>query len=363
MRFQQLTPAAMAKGVEDTAFYRHHRLVALNEVGGDPGRFGTGVEEFHRAMELAQDAWPLAMLALSTHDTKRSADLRARLALIAEDVDEWRAAVDRMRSAAVPHRGGPELPTEADAYLFFQIVVGAWPIDAERAASYLEKASREAKLRTSWTAPNAAYDNALAGFVQGCLGDPRFVTAVEATVEPLLDAGWRAALAQVALQLTAPGVPDLYQGCELWDLALVDPDNRRRVDFDLRRHLLQDAASMTAAQAWQRREEGTPKLWLINRVLEIRARRPEAFGESGTYRALPARGELAEAVVVHARAGDVATVAPRLLRRVARHGWGDTVIELPPGDWRGLDGRSHAGATLVNELLLDFPVAILERLA
>jgi len=361
MRFQQLTPAAMAKGVEDTAFYRHHRLVALNEVGGDPGRFGTGVEEFHRAMEGAQDAWPLAMLALSTHDTKRSADVRARLALIAEDVDEWRAAVGRMRSAAARHRGGPELPTEADAYLFFQIIVGAWPIDADRAAAYLEKASREAKLRTSWTAPNAAYDVALAAFVRGCLGDPGFVAAVEATVEPLLDAGRRGALAQLALQLTAPGVPDLYQGCELWDLALVDPDNRRPVDFDLRRRLLRDAASMSAAQAWQRREVGIPKLWLIDRALRIRARRPEAFGAGGTYRAVPTRGERAAAVIAYARGDDVVTVAPRLIRRVERLGWGDTVVELPPGGWRGLDGRTHAGATLVDDHLVEFPVAILER--
>ncbi|MDQ3688827.1 MAG: malto-oligosyltrehalose synthase [Chloroflexota bacterium] len=361
MRFQQLTPAAMAKGVEDTAFYRHHRLVALNEVGGDPGRFGTGVEAFHRAMELAQDAWPFSMLALSTHDTKRSADVRARLALIAEDVDEWRVAVGRLRSAAGLHRRGPELPTDADAYLFFQVMVGAWPIDADRAAAYLAKASREAKLRTSWTAPNAAYDEALTAFVLGCLGDPGFVAAVEAAVEPLLDAGRCAALAQLALQLTAPGVPDLYQGSELWDLALVDPDNRRPVDFDLRRSLLHETSSMSAAQAWERRDGGVAKLWLIQRALRIRTDRPNSFGRGGTYRELSVRGEHADAVVGYARANDVATVAPRLIRRVARLGWGDTVVELPPGTWRGLGGSTHAGETLVDALLAEFPVGILER--
>ncbi|MBA2265229.1 MAG: malto-oligosyltrehalose synthase [Chloroflexi bacterium] len=361
MNFQQLTPAAMAKGVEDTAFYRHHRLTALNEVGGDPGRFGTRVEGFHRAMELAQDHWPLAMLALSTHDTKRSADVRARLALITEDVDDWRDAVGRMTAAAVQHAARPGGPTAADAYLFFQIVVGAWPIDVERAAAHVAKASREAKLRTSWIAPNAAYDGALADFVHGCLADRAFVAAVAATVEPLLDPGRRAALSQVALQLTAPGVPDLYQGCELWDLSLVDPDNRRPVDYDLRRRLLVEISSLDAGEAWQRRDEGVPKLWLIQRALQIRTRRPEAFGREGIYRALSFRGEAADAVVGYTRGGTVATVVPRLVRRVARLGWSDTAVQLPPGRWVGLDGRVHTGTTLVHELLREFPVAILER--
>ncbi|HUF06467.1 MAG TPA: malto-oligosyltrehalose synthase, partial [Candidatus Binatia bacterium] len=212
MRFQQLTPAAMAKGVEDTAFYRYHRLVALNEVGGDPGRFGTGVDEFHAAMAAAQADWPQAMLALSTHDTKRSADVRARIALLSRDPEAWRASVARLRAAARPHRAGPDLPSAADEYLFVQSLIGAWPIDADRMAAYMEKASREAKLRTSWRDPNPNYDEALAAYVRGCLSDPAFVAALEATVEPLVDAGWRAALAQVALQLTAPGVPDVYQG-------------------------------------------------------------------------------------------------------------------------------------------------------
>lgn len=363
MRFQQLTPAAMAKGVEDTAFYRHHRLAALNEVGGDPGRFGTPVEEFHRAMATAQDAWPLAMLALSTHDTKRSADLRARLALISEDPPEWDVAVGRLTAAAAPHRTGPELPTAADAYVLFQVVIGAWPIDAERAAAYLAKASREAKLHTSWTAPDATYDEALSLFVRGCLGDPAFVAVVETTVEPLVEPGWRAALAQLALQLTAPGVPDIYQGSELWDLALVDPDNRRAVDYDLRRRLLDEVASMDAAQAWERREVGMAKLWFIRRALEIRTRRATAFGRAGTYRPLAASGERAEAVVGFARGDEVVTVAPRLVRRIGRLGWGDTTLPLPPGRWLALDGAEHEGAPCLTELLNAFPVAILERSA
>lgn len=362
MRFQQLTPAAMAKGVEDTAFYRHHRLVALNEVGGDPGRFGTTASEFHAAMQALQERWPLTMLALSTHDTKRSADVRARLALIAEDPDGWRAAVARLTAAAAPHREGAGRPTAADAYLFFQTVVGAWPIEAERVVAYLEKASREAKLRTSWTDPQAEYEGALAAFVHGCLSDPSFEQVVEQTAEPLIDPGRRAALAQVALQLTAPGVPDIYQGSELWDLALVDPDNRRPVDFGLRQRLLHEVESMDARQAWDRRQDGSPKLWLIHRTLRLRQRRAGAFGQRGTYEPLRGRGARASAVVAFVRGGEVVTVVPRLVRGVSASGWQDTVVELPSGSWRGLDGAEHAGAAPVDELLDAFPVAILERL-
>lgn len=363
MRFQQLTPAAMAKGVEDTAFYRHHRLVALNEVGGEPGRFGTDIDEFHRSMKVAQEEWPLAMLALSTHDTKRSADVRARLALLAEDPDAWRKAITRLTDASAEHRAGSGLPTPADAYLLFQILVGAWPIDADRAAAYLEKATREAKLRTSWTDPDPAYDAALAGFVRACLGDPAFVAVVEAIVAPLVEPGRRAALAQVALQLTAPGVPDIYQGSELWDLALVDPDNRRPVDYDLRRRLLAETHDLTATQAWGRQDDGLPKLWLIHHALEVRKRRPEAFGPGSAYRALTPIGQQSSAVLAFERAGDVVTVVPRLVRRVARSGWGDTVIELPEGRWRDLHRREHAGAAPVSDLLGAFPVSILERAA
>jgi len=361
MRFQQLTPAAMAKGVEDTAFYRHHRLVALNEVGGDPGRFGTTADEFHRSMTAAHDEWPAAMLSLSTHDTKRSADVRARLALISEDPEAWAATVEQLTEASAPHREGGSLPTTADAYLFFQVVIGAWPIEGDRAAAYLEKASREAKLRTSWTAPDAGYEAALRAFVLGCLGDPAFVGVVEAAVTPLIDPGRRAALAQLALQLTAPGVPDVYQGSELWDLALVDPDNRRPVDYEVRRRLLDETRDMTASQAWERRDEGVPKLWLLRRALQLRQRRPKAFGPDATYRALHPAGERASSVVAFARGHEVVTVVPRLVRHVAEVGWDDTAVGLPDGRWRGLDGVEHSGEPLVRELLDAFPAAILER--
>ncbi len=360
MRFQQLTPAAMAKGVEDTAFYRHHRLVALNEVGGDPGQFGTAPDRFHAAMAEAAERWPRAMLALSTHDTKRSADVRARLALLSEDPDAWQGAVERLMAAAARHRTDAEHPTDADAYLFLQTAVGAWPIDADRVAAYLEKASREAKLRTSWTAPDADYDGALERYVRGALADETFLLELQAFVGPLVDAGRRAALAQLAIQLTAPGVPDLYQGSELWELSMVDPDNRRPVDYRARRALLAAATAGDAATAWAARDDGLPKIWLAHRVLSLRRRRPAPFA-SGDYRPLAAAGPQAAGVLAFVRGKAVLTVAPRLVRRVEREGWGDTELALPDGRWLDLGGTAHAGTVRVGHLLETFPVSILER--
>jgi (1->4)-alpha-D-glucan 1-alpha-D-glucosylmutase len=348
MRFQQLTPAAMAKGVEDTAFYRHHRLTALNEVGGDPGRFGTSVAAFHEAMTSLQAHWPNAMLALSTHDTKRSADVRARLALLASDAAGWSDAVARLEAAAAPHRTRPDQPSDADAYLFFQTVIGAWPIEADRAATYLAKATHEAKVRTSWTDPNPEYDAAVERFVRGALGEPAFVDAVRDTVTALLPASRRAALAQLALELTAPGTPDTYQGSELWDLSLVDPDNRRPVDFEERARLLAEVPGCSAADAWARADEGLPKLWLLHRLLELRRRRPDAF--AGDYVPLPTGDD----GIGFARAAEVVVVAA-IRPSVAGP------FALPDGDWIDLDGRRRTGVVLLSELLDPLGVAVLER--
>ena len=349
MRFQQLTPAAMAKGVEDTAFYRHHRLIALNEVGGDPGHFGTSVPAFHEAMASLQAHWPNAMLALSTHDTKRSADVRARLALLAVAPAGRVDGVTRLEAAAAPHRAGPDLPADADCYLFFQAVVGAWPIDAERAATYLAKATHEAKLRTSWTDPDPEYDAAVDRFVRGALGEPAFVDAVEDVVAALVPASRRAALVQVALELTAPGVPDSYQGSELWELALVDPDNRRPVDFDERSRTLADVETCSATDAWARADDGLPKLWLLHRLLDLRRRRPEAF--DGDYRPLP----VADGTLGFSR-GDAVVVLAGIWPPVA-----GSVVELPAGQWRDLDGRTWTAAVPVAELLAPLGVSVLER--
>ena len=294
VRFQQTTPPVHAKGVEDTAFYRWARLVGLNEVGGDPARFSVSVEDFHRSNLARAARFPLHLLSTMTHDAKRSADVRARLAALPSLLDEWselaRPVVERWRD-----------PNEA--YFLLQNVVGAWPLDRERLEAYVEKALREAKANTTWIDQDAEWETGAKAFAVGLLDDPD----VEAFARRLAEAGERVALGQVLLKLTCPGVPDLYNGDELELLALVDPDNRRPVDWALRRRLLGSA--------------GEPaKLRLIREALALRARRPEAF--AGAYEPV----EAGEDVAAFVRGGEVlVAVALR----------GDlTPFRTPPGEWR-----------------------------
>ena len=298
MRFQQLTGPAMAKGVEDTAMYRATRLLTLNEVGGDLARFGVSVDAFHEANAAAHERWPTTMTTLSTHDTKRSADVRARLALLSEIPAEWEDACGRWIEASSRHWPGGEADRHTQ-HLLFQTLVGAWPLTAERAAAYLDKATREAKQRTSWTSPDPAFDAARDGFVAGVFGDPGLLDDVAAFVGPLVEPGRVTALAQALLQLTSPGVPDTYQGAELWDLSLVDPDNRRPVDFSRRRELLATVGSMSPddlrAALADPDDPGGPKLRLVREALHLRRRRPAVFGpgEAGAYSPLAFAGRAA----------------------------------------------------------------------
>jgi (1->4)-alpha-D-glucan 1-alpha-D-glucosylmutase len=363
MRFQQLTGPVMAKGLEDTAFYTFLRLTALNEVGGDPGRFGVSPEEFHRACQEIQEHWPESMLATSTHDTKRSEDVRARLDLLSEIPAEWGRAVRRWRSVNEKHWG--ETPPDRSAeVLLYQTLVGAWPIDAERLWIYMEKAIREAKRKTSWTRPDPGYEAAVRAFLQGILADAAFTADLEAFVAPLVDPGRVNSLAQVLLKLTAPGVPDFYQGSELWDLSLVDPDNRRPVDYDLRRRLLADLQQNPGPEAiLERMDEGLPKLWLTRQGLHLRRRRPELFGRDSTYRPLPVHGPGAEHVLAFTRREQVVTIVPRLVLGF-NGGWEETTVELPAGRFRNvLNGEEvDGGERPVAALLARFPVALLESL-
>jgi (1->4)-alpha-D-glucan 1-alpha-D-glucosylmutase len=360
MRFQQLTSPVMAKGVEDTAFYTFLRLVSLNEVGGDPGRFGVSPEEFHRACRETQERWPEAMLATSTHDTKRSEDVRARLNLLSEIPVEWAAAVRRWRASNDRHWRG-RLPERSAEYLLYQTLVGAWPIDRDRLWAYLEKALREAKQKTSWTRPDPAYEAVVRDFTLGVLEDSGFREDLAAFVDPLVAPGRVHSLAQVLLKLTAPGVPDLYQGSELWDLSLVDPDNRRPVDYALRRRLLAELASGLSPEAiLARADEGLPKLWLIRQALHLRRRHPELFARGSTYRPLPVRGARAAHAVAFARGEGVVTIVPRLVLRLGGD-WGDTVLELPAGRWSNeLTGEEvEGGERCLQGLLGRFPAALL----
>ena len=368
VRFQQLTAPVTAKGVEDTAFYRHLRLLALNEVGGDPARFGTSLDDFHRHNLFMAETWPATMLTTSTHDTKRSEDVRVRIALLSEIPQQWALAVRRWAAHNDRHRRGDagEHPDRSAEYLLYQTVVGAWPLEVDRAVAYVRKAIKEAKARTSWITPDPGYEEAVLGFVADVMGDEEFLTDVELFVRPLVAAGRVASLSQTVLKLTSPGVPDTYQGSELWDLSLVDPDNRRPVDFERRQALLDRCADMSPAEALAADDEGAPKLWLTQRALHLRRRRPAPFAPGSGYRPLSAEGEKAEHVVAHGRGEDVVVVAPRLVLGLGGE-WGDTALALPPGTWvEELDrsGRSWTGGqgrVLVSDLLSEFPVAVLGR--
>lgn len=359
MRFQQFTGPVMAKGVEDTAFYNFNRLVSLNEVGGDPGRFGVSTDEFHQAARQIQERWPLTMLSTSTHDTKRSEDVRARINVLSEVPEAWIAAVTRWGRRNQRYRVG-EWPDRNTEYLLYQTLVGAWPVSQERILQYIEKAAREAKRYTSWSSPNEDFEEALAGFVRSIFADQVFVRDLEAFAMSIREAGRVNSLAQTLIKLTAPGIPDIYQGTELWDLSLVDPDNRRPVNFDLRRRLLEGLAGQPQLERiLTDMEGGLPKLWVIHQALQVRYRLPEVFGPESSYQALAVRGDHAIAFL---RGGLVATVAPRLVGRRERM-WGQTVVELPDGKWKDqLTGEVYPGGELrLGDLLHHFPVALLVR--
>ncbi|MDP9070189.1 MAG: malto-oligosyltrehalose synthase [Actinomycetota bacterium] len=360
-RFQQLTAAVMAKGAEDTAFYRWLRLVSLNEVGGNPERFATSPEEFHRSCQAAQREHPDGLVALTTHDTKRSEDVRARIGLLSEIPQRWGAAVERWSRHNDRHRSSSGAPDPNTEYLLYQTLVGAWPIDVDRAVAYMEKASREAKVHTSWVDPRPDFDEALRSFVRAVLADPGFVADLAGFVEPLVEPGRITSLAQTLVKLTAPGVPDTYQGTELWDLSLVDPDNRRPVDYGLRRRLLAELGGMKAEDVWARCDEGLPKLAVTQRALQLRRRRPELFDRRGAYRPLEAGGARGGHVVGFLRGGAAATVVPRLVIGLGGD-WGATTVTLPSGRWRNVltDDHVEAGSVALSHLLGRFPVALLE---
>ena len=358
MRFQQLTGPAMAKGVEDTAFYRYHRFIALNEVGGAPDRFGHSIDEFHAWAAETLEQRPRTMLATSTHDTKRSEDVRMRLAVLSEIPDRWRETVERWVGMNERHRRNG-LPDRNAEYLLYQTLVGAWPIDSERTKTFMRKAAREAKLQTSWHRPDEDYELELDRFADAVLGDPSFVEDVERFVAALVEPGRINSLAFVLLKLTAPGVPDFYRGTELWDLSLVDPDNRRPVDYALRRRLLVELEGMSPESVLARRDEGLPKLWLIRQGLRTRRAHADAFA-AGEHRPLDVTGARREHVIAFRRGESIVAVVPRWPLSVAGD-WQDTQLMMPPGNWLNvLTGEEWRGGDVcIGDLLRRFPVALL----
>jgi len=402
-KFQQLTAPVEAKGVEATAFYRYHRLVSLNEVGGKPDQFGVSLADFHAQCRTRQELWPAALSATSTHDTKRSEDVRARIHVLSEIPREWRAAVGRwhrMNRRHLSEVDGAAAPDRNDEYLFYQTLVGAWPLRpawpegsgalVERLQAYMLKAAKEAKLNTSWINPNQAYDEALQRFVAGAL-EPgpgnRFLADFLAFHPRVARLGMLNSLAQTLVKITAPGVPDFYQGTEIWDFSLVDPDNRRPVDFPARQRRLEVLRTRVAAgdlaslcrdlvADWP---DGSIKLYVISQALHFRRRGGPLF-RAGEYLPLAAEGAAAGSVCTFARrAGEALaiTLVPRLCARLPQDGgglplgeiWGDTRVGLPPGAplaytelFTGRTVKAEAGgppALRVADVLAAFPVALL----
>ena len=355
-RFQQFTSPVMAKGVEDTAFYCYNRLTALNEVGGNPACNGFTLDDFHHYNTTVQRTFPTTMLTLSTHDTKRADDVRARLAVVSEDPDGFMEAVRRWHDMTARYRGD-----EVDAgteWFLFQTLIGAWPIDFDRLKAYMQKAMREAKVRTSWVANNMEYEDALNAYMEALLKDKAFVADLAAYVEGINDAGRRNSLSQTLLKHTAPGVPDMYQGGEVWDHSLVDPDNRRPVDYGLRSQMLDTLETLTPEEIMSRMSEGLPKLWVVKQALKVRNEHPEWFGAEADYYPLVAEGADTDRVVAYTRGGAVATIATRWTQRGPVQ-----QAKLPlQGRWRNLlTGDECDGSQDVASLLRRFPVALLVR--
>jgi (1->4)-alpha-D-glucan 1-alpha-D-glucosylmutase len=402
MKVQQLTGPVMAKGLEDTAFYIYNRLISLNEVGGDPTNFGLSLTDFHTQNNERLRRWPAAMLTSSTHDTKRSDDVRARIDLLSEIPREWRASINRwarLNRRLKTRVEGTLAPDQNDEYLFYQTLLGVWSLNQDRPnpdlinriEAYMLKAIHEAQVHTSWINPNAEYDEATAGFVRATLqsnGTNPFLADFAAFRDRIGQLGIVNGLAQQLLKLISPGVPDLYQGTELWDFSLVDPDNRRPVDYTVRHRLLRDLRrrkpSRLVADLWERRVDGAIKLYVTYHALACRHADPEIY-KHGDYLPLAVSGRKADHVCAIARRledREIIVAVPRLIATLTKDDpnallksdlWGDTRIVLPdaPEDARYRDafsGRLVAlsradGETSINVagLFSALPMALLTR--
>jgi len=350
-RFMQTTGPVMAKGVEDRAFYRYTRLTSLTEVGGDPSDFALDVDGLHAAFGRRQASWPHTLTALTTHDTKRSEDVRARIAVLAEIPDRWAQILGELQAAASTGDG----PLDN---LLWQAVIGAWSDDPalpERLQAYAEKAAREGGVGTTWTDPDEEFEARVRGVVEAAFGAARPV--VEQFVAEVVDAGRSNALSAKLLQLAGPGVPDVYQGTELWDLSLVDPDNRRPVDIDRRRDLL---ARLDDGWTPPVDASGAAKLLVVSRTLRLRRDRPELFSR---YTPLPVVGAEAAHAIAFDRGGAVAVATRLPVGLAARGGWGDAAVMLPAGRWvDAFTGREiTGGAAPLADVLSHYPVALLVR--
>jgi (1->4)-alpha-D-glucan 1-alpha-D-glucosylmutase len=359
-KWQQLTPAVMAKGVEDTMFYCFDRLVSGNEVGSQASLVGISADKFHEFCHYLSERWPNNMLATSTHDNKRSEDVRARISILSEIPERWSEALhqwSQLNAAAWQNR----LPDRHAEYLLYQTLIGAWPIDRDRAWGYMLKACREAKINTSWHEPNSSFEEKIRGFVGGVFDTPDFIASLERFIEPLILPGRINSLAQTLIKMVAPGVPDFYQGTELWDLSLVDPDNRRPVDFAVRAEMMTRVRGLSAADALSDWQSGLPKLWMTERVLRVRRERGEDFSAASKYQPLVAQGSHLGRLLAFRRGENLVAVVPRFTLTLAGE-WGDTRLPLPGGAWRNcFTGELIQREVMPADLFAGFPVALLIR--
>lgn len=405
IRFQQLSGPATAKGLEDTSFYNYFRLISLNEVGGEPDKFGLSVEEFHRHCQERAARWPHSLLATATHDTKRGEDARVRISVISEMPDRWAKAVKNWAELARAWKtlaaSGPA-PDTNDEYLFYQTLAGAWSKEAfeggtatgefvDRVSQYMLKAIKESKRHTTWTEPNADYESATKSFVQQALASEEFIRSFRAFHEPIAWFGMLNSMSQVLIKAAAPGVPDFYQGSEFWDLSLVDPDNRRAVDYEKRTSRLAEIQSFynkpgdageppkqPLSNPGMDAAAGDLKLLVMWRVLQLRRAQPELF-RHGSYEPLVVSGAKARHLVAFARrhGGDLAIfIAPRLCYGllqgatrwpVGAETWGDTALTLPPNSGKFTDiftgnecAPDQEGRLRVGRVLASFPLAVLQ---
>ena len=387
MRFQQFTGAVMAKGFEDTALYRYTRLLSLNEVGSSPDQFGVSTQEFHDFNSLRRQKWPLTLNATSTHDTKRGEDVRARLNVLSEVPDEFRAKVvewAQVNAAKKRQVNGLTAPDGNEEYYLYQTLIGAYPLGtgdeafSERIKLHMMKALREAKVHTNWLSPNLPYEEAVTSFVSKILESQSFLDQFLPFQKKVAFYGYFNSLAQTLLKATCPGIPDFYQGTELWDLNLVDPDNRQPINFQLRQKLLAEIIELKPAKAptlLQTPADGRVKLYVIYKILQLR-RKSQVLFEQGDYIPLAVKGTYAEHVVAFCRKKDntyAMTIAPRFPTTLfnIREGegavdWSDTYISLPEGTptrWSETFTEktilSCCGRLPLRDVLTQFPVALL----
>ncbi len=396
MRFQQHTGPLMAKGVEDTAMYIFYQLLSLNEVGGDPGSYGVSLDRFHLFNEERARNWPHTMNATSTHDTKRGEDARARISVLSEIPEEWEARLlswSRMNEGLKKTVSGIDVPDRNDEYFLYQTMIGAFPFQSvdrpafrERAGRYLVKAAREAKVHSGWVRPSTSYELAFVSFLEDILDSEEFMKDFRPFQNRVADHGILNSLTQVLVKMTAPGIPDFYQGTELWDFSFVDPDNRRPVDFERRKMYLDEIIKREETnvkglldELLASKEDGRIKLFLIYKVLKARQENASLFA-GGNYMRLGVEGKIAENIIAFAREYEGAwalTIAPRLTFALTENegglqgdfpGWrmlGDTRLILPkdaPSSWRNaITDQWIRGekAIPLHEILELFPVALL----